>query len=211
MPFNISNLVSTIENYGYLKTSNFEVYIQPPRMLFGGSSGNSLQTNEITNMQTFRIDQVKAPGISLISADVNRYGIGPTQKQPFNAQYSEITFSILCDAEGMIWQYWHNWINAIFEYNGTENAFFGQSQKTPTYLTEYKSNYSTIMQIVMYDPSGYTVQRINLYEAFPTALREVNLAWGETDTLVKINVTIAYSEYTVVNSSAEIPMPSRIF
>ena len=211
MPFNINNLRSTVENYGYLKTNHFEVYMQPPKLTFGGATAGSTPTNEIAKIQTFRMDQIRAPGISIASADVNRYGMGPTQKQPFNAQFSELSFSILCDGKAEIWQYWYNWCNAIFEFNGADNSGFGQVQRIPTYLAEYKENYSTLMQIVIYDTTGKTVQRINLYEAFPTALREMNLAWGELDTLMKINVSVAYTGYTIVNSTQEIPSPSRIF
>jgi len=63
------------------------------------------------------------------------------------------------------------------------------------------------MQIVMYDQEGNAVQRINLYEAFPTSLREVPLAWADDDNLVKINVSIAYTDYTITSSVLENPIP----
>jgi len=72
------------------------------------SGGNLSQLNELSTLQTFRIDQVKVPGINLASADVNRYGAGPTQKQPYNAQFTEVQMSILSDNEASIWQYWYN-------------------------------------------------------------------------------------------------------
>ena len=209
MPFNINNLRSTIENYGYLKTNHFEVYLQPPKMLFGGISAGQKPVNEIAKMQTFRIDQIRAPGISLMMADVNRYGIGPTQKQVFNAQYSDLSFSILCDGKAEIWRFWYNWLNAIYEFNGSEDANFGQVQRIARYSAEYNANYSTQMQIVMYDTAGKTVQRINLGDAFPSSMREMSLAWGEENTLLKINVSISYSGYTIVNADSEIPNPSR--
>ena len=211
MPFNINDFKANIEDYGYLKTNQFEVYIQPPNILFGtamNSNGIISQINEVTDLQTFRIDQVRAPGISLASADVSRYGAGPTQKQPFNAQFNEISFSVLCDNQAVVWQYWYNWVRAIYEFNGTEDSGFGEINRFATYLSEYKSNYSTTMQIVMYDQEGNTVQRINLYEAFPTAIRDIPLGWGDDGNMIKIDLNIAFTEYTIVNSVLESPMRS---
>jgi len=210
MPFNINNFKTNLEDYGYLKSNSFQVFIQPPAIMFGNmlnSGGNLSQLNELSTLQTFRIDQVKVPGINLASADVNRYGAGPTQKQPYNAQFTEVQMSILSDNEASIWQYWYNWVRAIYEFNGTESSGFGEINRFPSYLSEYKSNFSTIMQIVMYDQEGNAVQRINLYEAFPTSLREVPLAWADDDNLVKINVSIAYTDYTITSSVLENPIP----
>jgi hypothetical protein len=58
------------------------------------------------------------------------------------------------------------------------------------------------MQIVMYDSYGNTIQRINLYEAFPSSLREVALAWGQGD-LIRISVSVTYSSFTIVSSELE--------
>lgn len=212
MPFNINDFKANIEDYGYLKTNHFEVYIQPPPIMFGNTlntGGDFLQLNELSDLQTFRIDQIRAPGISMVSADVSRYGAGPTQKQPFNAQFNEISFSVLCDNQATVWQYWYNWIRSIYEFNGSENSGFGDFSRFPSYLSEYKSNYSTVMQIVMYDTEGNTVQRINLYEAFPTSIRDVPLSWGDEGDMVKINVAISFTDYTIENSVFEAPM--RVF
>jgi hypothetical protein len=212
MPFNINDFKANIEDYGYLKTNLFEVYMQPPNILFGNTLNNNgiiSQINELTDLQTFRIDQVRAPGISLASADVSRYGAGPTQKQPFNAQFNESSFSVLCDNQASVWQYWYNWVRAIYEFNGTDSAEFGEVNRFATYLSEYKSNYSTMMQIVMYDLEGNTIQRINLYEAFPTAIRDIPLAWADDGNMIKIDVNIAYTDYTIESSVFEEPM--RIF
>jgi hypothetical protein len=209
MPFNINDFKANIEDYGYLKTNLFEVYVQPPNVLFGGalnSDGDVLQMNDLSNLQTFRIDQVRVPGISLASADVSRYGAGPTQKQPFSAQFNETSFSVLCDNQAVVWQYWYNWVRAVYEFNGTEDSGFGEINRFATHLSEYKSDYATTMQIVMYDQEGNTVQRINLYEAFPTAIRDIPLAWGDDGNMIKIDVNIAFTDFSIVNSVLESPM-----
>ena len=206
MPFNINSFKANIEDFGYLKNNQFEVLVTPPPILFGrnmSSFGTPTAINDVLSNTRFRIEQVRAPGISLMSADVSRYGVGPTQKQPFNAQYQDVTFSILVDEFAETWQFWYNWIRTIYEFNGTESGIgTGGSNRIPTYTTEYKEKYSSIMQIVMYDSYGNTIQRINLYEAFPSSLREVALAWGQGD-LIRISVSITYSSFTIVSSELE--------
>jgi hypothetical protein len=59
------------------------------------------------------------------------------------------------------------------------------------------------MQIIIYDPFGNAIQRVNLYEAFPTALREIPLAWNDAGNLMRLNVTVAYTDYTIVGSALE--------
>lgn len=206
MAFNINEFKSNIEDYGYLKTNQFEVLVTPPKILFSRNLnmlGTPTSVGEVLYNTRYRIEQVRAPGISLMSSDIARYGVGTTQKFPFNAQYQDITFSILVDGYGDAWQFWYNWIKAIFEFNGTESSFYGQGTSLPTYTADYKINYSTVMQIVVYDPFGNTIQRINLYDAFPSSLRDIQLAWNDTNDLMRLAVSITFSGYTLVGSVLE--------
>jgi len=206
MPFNINSFKANIEDNGYLKTNQFEVFVTPPPILVGKNLnmlGTPIGVKNVIEGMRFRIEQVRAPGISLVSSDVSRYGIGPTQKQPFNAQYQDLSFSIFVDGFGDTWQFWYNWIRTIFQFNGSENTFISEgSNRLPTYTAEYKQNYSTTMQIVIYDTYGNSIQKINLYEAWPSSIREIALTWGQGD-LMRISVSITYSGFTLVGSALE--------
>lgn len=185
MPFNINSFKTNIKDYGYLDNNSFEVLVQTPRALSAGLSGTQIAQN-----MSFRIDQVRAPGINLMTADINRYGIGPTQKHVINAQFQEIYFSVLCDEFAEIWDYWYEWTRLCFQYNGTQNG------AGPSYTAEYKDNFSSTVVIQIFDHFGNLVRSLNLFEAFPTSLREVPLAYGDPG-LLKINVAMMYTEYTV--------------
>lgn len=213
MAFNIERFRSNIASYVYLNSCNFELYVATPPSLFNaliGTNKNTVGSSNIAKNLAMRIDQVRAPGISLMTADVNRYGIGPTQKMPFSSQNQEVSFSILVDEYGEIWNYWHNWVRSIFEFCGTDNSAGAVRNQIANYQVEYKDKYSAPMQIAMYDHYGRDVQYINLIEAFPTSIREVPLSWADTQ-LIKLNVSIAYTEYQIQTSSAERQptMPSR--
>jgi hypothetical protein len=209
MAFNINRFATNIRDFGYLDNNSFVVMVQTPPVLanaYLSNQGNPTATASIAQNMSFRIDQVRAPGISLSTADINRYGIGPTQKQPIAAQFQEINISILGDHYCEFWQYWYQWTRAVFQYNGVN----GQA---PNYTAEYKDQFSSTIVIMICDQFGNIIQKINLFEAFPTALREVPLSWADTTNLMKINVSIAFTEYSIEGSSMQTirPQPTNMF
>lgn len=213
MSFNVSRFKSNLNEYGYAKNNRFEVFVQPPKFLQNKvlvTKDRQISINNINNMMRYRIEQVKSPSVSLLSIDTSRYAIGPTQKMPYNAQFFDITFSVLVDKNTDLWDFWYNWINAIFNFNGQEpggnNLFTGT--RIPNYITEYKDEYSTMMMIVIYGESGETIKTINLYEAFPSSMREVQLAWNDNVDLMRLALTITYSGYSIVGSNINTASPA---
>lgn len=199
MPFNISTFKSHINKSGYLLNNKYEFYINPPPVLAGRSvrtpTNESTSTN-IVEMIKFRADDMSAPGIALMTADIQRYGIGPTQKYPISAQINEINVSLLCDRMGALWTFWHEWVNIVYEHGGFKGAP-GNMPSIPKYTADYKDNYSTTAQILVYDQPGKLVKDISLFEAFPVAIREVPLDWNASE-LLKIDVTLTYKEFIVL-------------
>jgi hypothetical protein len=206
MPFNLKTLKSNIADFGYLKQNKFEVFVKPPKILENtilNSNGREIPVNVLNNMMRYRIEQVTVPGVSLLSSDVHRYAIGPTQKIPYNAQFYDTTFSVLVDRNTDLWDFWYNWVNSIFNFNGLEptgnNLVTGS--RIPTYTARYKDDYSTIMMIVIYNDAGETVKTINLYDAFPSSVRPINFGWNDNTSLLRLSVSITYSSYTIVGSN----------
>jgi hypothetical protein len=207
MAFNISEFKTNIEDYGYIKNNKFEVFVQSPAFLqnrYLVVNGKYTNISDMNNLLRFRIEQVKMPGISLNSIDTNRYGIGPTQKMPYNAQFVDTGFSILLDRNTDLWDFWYNWVNGIFNFNGQEpdgnNIFTGG--RIPNYVTEYKDNYASNMMIVLYDDLKRVIKKINLYEAFPSSIRDIPLSWADTNNnLIALSVSITFSSYSIVGSS----------
>ena len=213
MPFNIVNFKTNISASGYLTNNRFKVVLNPPPILFNSfinNTGSSTSINNIAADISFRAESIRTPGITLINADVNHYGVGPTQKQPMNAQFSETSISLISDGYGNMWQFWHNWLRGIYEFTGTSSARSGgRANKIPSYTAEYKDQYSTTIQIIMYDIFGKKIQEINLFEAFPTSMREVNLNWADQGNLLRLNLGIAYTEYTIESSEVTTPSASQ--
>jgi hypothetical protein len=211
MAFNLDRFKSNLDSYGYLKNNIFEVGVQTPNFMLGSvlnNNGNVSSMSNLNNVMKFRIDQTSVPGVSLLSGDHALYGVGPTQKMPYGAFFHDITFSILLDKKADLWQFWYNWVRYIFEFNGTEpnsrNFNIGgvdSSYRTPGFTARYKDDYSSMMQIVMYDTTGHVVQRVNLYEAFPSSVREIPLSWNDHGDLLRIAVSITYSHFSIEGSN----------
>lgn len=206
MPFNIKTFKANINDFGYVKNNKFEVFVQAPKFLQGKKikiDKQEVNFNDLNKMMRFRIDQVKSPSASLMSIDTNRYGVGPTQKMPFNAQYYDTSFYVLLDNKTYLWDFWYNWINGIFNFNGQEpngnNLFLGG--RIPNYTVEYKDEYTSTMIIVIYNDVGEIVKTINLYDAFPSSMREVLLRWNDNADLMRLILTVTYSNYSIVGTN----------
>lgn len=132
MPFNINDFKQNVNDLGYAKNNKFEVFVQTPKMFQNKVmriGERRINLNRIGNTLRYRIEQVRTPSVSLLSLDTNVFGIGPTQKMPYNAQFFDTTFSILLDRNTDLWDFWYSWTNAIFNFNGQEsngnNPFVG--------------------------------------------------------------------------------------
>lgn len=196
MPFNINAFKTNIRDFGYLDNNSFALLVQTPAALSsqftGGASGAVI--NKIAQNMSFRTDQVRAPGINLMTSDIARYGVGPTRKTVINAQFQEIYFSILCDKYCEIWQYWYEWARLCFGFNGTPNG------QAATLTSKYRNECTSTSIIQIFNHEGEIAQSINMFESFPTSVREVPLSYSDAG-LMKINVSMVYSEYTIEKGS----------
>jgi hypothetical protein len=205
MPFNINAFKFDIDTYSYLKTNAFEVYVFTPPILRDfelSNAGTPVSLFSVNRHLKMRIEQVTIPGMTIQSTDVRRYGIGTVQKMPVAAQaYGDITFSILLDGYGEIYHFWEAWLRKIYEFNGTTDSPAGNvGNAFPSYVSEYKDQFSADMLIVVYDQFGNTIQKINLKEAFPSSMKDIQLAWA-SDGLMRLQVGISYTEHTIEKAS----------
>ena len=204
MPFNINAFKFEVDTYSYLKTNAFEVYVFTPPVLRDfelNNGGSPISLFSVNRHLKMRIEQVSIPGVSLQTVDVKRYGVGTVQKMPVGAlSYGDVTFSILLDGFGEIYHFWEAWIRKIYEHNGVSSSSVNDGNAFASYVTEYKDQITTDMQIVVYDQFGNAIQKINLKEAFPVAMKDIPLSWG-SEGLMRLQVTVAYTEHTIDRAS----------
>jgi hypothetical protein len=184
--FNISRFSTNINQRGTLQNNKFLVQITVPSI-------RNLTSYNLGSVLEFRASSIKMPGIDFNIIQTYRYGIGPLQKTPTNVQFKDIGISFIEDKQNSIWKFFSTWMDQIFKFQpGTQ----GRPSVGMTYLAAYKDYYiSPTMKILIFDNEGNTVNTINLTQAFPISLNDIDLSWSEQSELMKINVGFTFTEW----------------
>jgi len=198
--FNVNNFRSDISKNGVLQTNKFLVAFNSPPCMQGvyiGTQQGTTYSSSTEQLVQARAESVKVPGVALLQSDINRYGIGPTQKMPFSARFTENAITFISDRNSQLYMYFYTWMNKIFDFSGS--AY--QSNIGASYATEYKDNYVTDLHVYVYDNAGNQVQDIVMYRAFPESINDINLSWNDVNQLMKITVSISYRDWAMVGVS----------
>ena len=153
--FNVNNFKSTVSKSGILQTNKFIVGFLSPEIMQNSSIGNK-PTSQTEQLIQVRAESVKVPGIAIVSTDVNRYGVGPTQKMPYNATFTSNSITFISDKEGEIYKYFYTWLNKIFDFSGSTGS---GGNRNASYKTEYKDKYTTDLHVVIYDNYGKLIKK----------------------------------------------------
>ena len=188
MPFNIRQFKAVFDEFGYIQTNNYEVSIPLPRIL----TGKRIQTGmvetpfeNIARLMVTRIDRASIPGVNLATSDVFRYGVGVSEKKPYNAQFMDLNLQFICDKYSLIWHFFHKWIQSIYDFAGDEGNF-------PKFTFNYKDDYISNVYLTVYNKHQKKPITINCESAFPTAVTDSPLSWSDRSNLVRVNVNMTY-------------------
>ena len=198
--FNVNNFRADISKNGVLQTNKFIVAFNSPVCMQGiyfGTKQGTAYTSSVEQLMQLRAESVKVPGVALLQSDINRYGIGPSQKMPFNARFTENAITFVSDRNSQIYMYFYTWLNKIFDFSGS--AY--ESNIGASYATEYKDNYATDLHVYVYDNAGNQVQDIVMYKAYPESINDINLSWNDSNNLLKVTVSISYRDWAMVGVS----------
>lgn len=207
--FNINDFVSNLGPSGVLQTNKFLVGMYSP-LIMQNTSINGTSTSDVERLIQFRAESVKIPGVTLLTADVNRYGVGTLQAMPFTAQFTPNTISFISDRNGILYKYFYTWLNSIFDYSGTQLGGSNVINKNPSYRTEYKDNYVTDLHVYIYDNYGNQVQEIVMFKAFPKAVNDISLGWSNNNELLKVTVEFSYRDWSMVGVSSTLNSAQNI-
>ena len=206
MPFNVSSFKANISGEGYQKTNAYEVVLTPPPSINSNIVSNingDFSVTAVANSIKFRTTKILLPGIDIKTVNVRRYGIGPLQKYATTNEYTEFRMEILCDRYGGIWQFWYHWLRTVFEFSGNSDARTGNINTFPSYAASYKNDISTTLLVTVFDQEGKDIMRFDILEAYPVALSDTSLSWGDNG-LVQLAVLMNFKEYRIIGSTIEI-------
>ncbi len=207
--FNIQDFRDNISRGGVLQNNKFVVTIMPPSLNGRGvPQPQYISGDYLTNgFLQFRAEEVKLPGASLEVFNNHRYGLGIQQKFPTNINFTDLNVTFLEDNKGRIYQYMTSWMNSIFDHGAPSMGLIS------SYEVAYKDDYATDIFVSVYNNEGtYTgtpgtnssipdepVVTVVFKEAYPIAVNDIPLSWENKSSLVKVSVTLAYTDFYIDN------------
>ena len=207
MAFNIDNFVSNLDRYGTLQTNKFDVIVTVPPLLVSQFALTPVEErnnapligglNETASILRFRAERINLPGVVIDTDNNRRYGVGPREKYGTNVSFSDFSTTFLEDGNNSIYKLFFYWTNLIFDY-GAVYSPSGGIGSPPTYLSGYKSDYQTFIEVRIFDNSGRQQNRVLFREAYPISVSDVSLGWSDNNNLFRTSVSFAYTDWTIL-------------
>lgn len=122
------------------------------------------------------------PGLSLAVDENIRLGIGPIERFPHAAVFDDLTLTFLGDGKGYIMSRLQHWINNIVEF---KNPGAGPIS-TSYHKVSYKDDYSSTIEIVVYNTTSDKIMVYRFYEAYPYRLSPVEMSWANQNDIMMI-------------------------
>lgn len=152
------------------RPSRFDVLIPVPIILFASPLVTSRSL-------LYRCETAQLPGRTFEMHEQKTYG--PIEKYPHLASYTDIDLTFLVDddmKQKYMFDAWFDFINPYLSNNYS-----------------YKDEYATTITINQYDVANKLSYSVDLFDAFPISVNQLDLDWGNTDSVHKLSVTFAYT------------------
>ena len=137
-----------------------------------------------TSVLNYRCEAAQLPGRTFATMEQRTYG--PIEKFPYLNTYNdlELTFMVTDDmSQKTFFDKWMEIINPT-----TTNDF------------TYKADYCADLIVTQYDVRNRPTYSVNILEAYPISVNQLDLDWSSTDTYHKLIVTFAYTRWKINNS-----------
>lgn len=196
MPFNITEFKGTVNKYGGPARKNlFVVEITPIQ------SNDGMSTSDLR----FFCQQATVPGINFGVADYYPNGFGVKQSIPISVQNDPFNAVFMLDSDHMVLRFFHQWMQSVINYDYSGGPFSQIDNQLP-FEVGYKDDFSatiTIKHFTTDDPSSY--YEYTLYDAFPTQISGVDVAWADNDSYATATVNFSYSSFSVAGAKQGTP------
>jgi hypothetical protein len=167
MPFNINEFIAEIDKSGVSRTDSFDVIFA-----------------ENSNL-TYRAKSVGFPGRSIQTSEY--FELGPEYKFGSFVAISDIAIEFICDENLSEREYFLEWQDQITGKYRNGMSTVGQTFLQPSYYKEYTKT----ININVYSPTGRLTREVQLLEAFPATINEINYSWDTSEHAI-LSVSFAY-------------------
>jgi len=195
-----NEFLSQFRNSSFARTNLFEITIFPPKVMFGDKLNSSLH---------LYADSVSIPGINFATSETRRYGYGPIEKKPYAPIFNDITISFLVDGSGNLYKYFYKWMNRTISSDQYINGN-SSSNGLEAFEVEYKDDYKSQINISTFDEAGNAVLSSQLVDAIPISLSDSQFSWGETDQILRLNMTFTFFQHILTDSDSKEPITGHV-
>ena len=125
----------------------------------------------------YRCENANLPGRNFATVE-QKIGSNPVEKYPYLTTFNDIDLTFIVDDDmnqRVFFDAWLNFINPQYNYN-----------------FRYKGDYATVITINQYDVTNQISYSINLYDAYPVSMNQLDLDWS-SDGYHKLIVSFAYT------------------
>lgn len=195
--FKIDNFRQEIANNGVMRNNRYVITFTPPKVL------SSTRTEDLS----LRCTNVQIPGVTFATIDgPPRIGYGPIESNPYGVIFDDITLTFLLDANAKLHRFFYDWSNYIVNYQSKGQTALkdrGAGGMRP-FEVGYKDDYAVDMVITMYN--GHTGSIVSdqqpivdyiAYRAFPKTLPQYEMGWDNTNDVIKLPISFAYTDFSV--------------
>lgn len=198
--FNIQQFYAFIKAAGIQSANKFLCRIPLPPGLVG--SPNETQWKGTSRVIEYWCLASSFPGVVLSTHNVSRYGYGPIEKKPFMPIFSDVTFQFIADGNGIIYDFFQQWINMMSNFDlrhginsGSNPTAMSSRTRLDSYELSYKSDYAVDINIIVYNDNGSETLTIVLRDAYPTYLGDMHFNWAENSSFTKLPVSFTFIDW----------------
>ena len=150
------------------RPSNFDVDIPIPLTL--------LAYYNTARQLKFRCEKAAMPERTISTFDQKIYG--PVEKFPYQSTYNTAEFTFIMSDDMSEKEFFDGWMELI--------------NPSSTFNFKYKGDYVTDITVNQYDVTNTVSYSVNLVDAFPISVNQLDLDWSSTD-YHKLTVVFAFT------------------
>ena len=151
------------------RPSRFDVTIPVPIVL--------LPFRNVGKQLSLRCETAQLPSRTFATAE-QRFGSNPIEKYPYQPQYNDLDLTFLVSDDMSEKVFFDSWLELI--------------NPSLTFNFKYKNDYAVNMQVNQYDVTNNKSYSINLIDAYPISVNQLDLDWSNTE-YHKLTVVFAYT------------------
>lgn len=190
--YNIDQLKSSLNFQGVSYKSDFQVRInssQNFRNKYRRIAG--VAPDFLTAQMLFRIESTEIPGRSVQTMDLKEHGV--MRKIGYNAQYTDISMSIICSEDLREKEFFDTWQDIMVGEHRSGGLFARfDNQFNAGYYDDYICN----IDIIQFNRQTQNpIYEVRLVEAYPVQVAPLSVAWNDGE-IQRLNVNFAYRYYT---------------